>query len=189
MSDEQPVNEHKLVIAREYTFCPWCAAKLVEVELDNKKRKHCPECDFVYYHNPIPAAGAIIDDGNKVLMVKRKYPPYVGDWCFPAGFMEYGESPAECCIREIAEETGLIVQLTGSFKVYSGHDDPRSKAVLILYVAEITGGQLKAGDDASEVFYFPLDKPPANIAFESHRRAFHDYVRYKKTGELPDPNE
>ncbi|MCD6163668.1 MAG: NUDIX hydrolase [candidate division Zixibacteria bacterium] len=189
MPDKLPENEHKLVISKEFSYCPWCSTKLIDSHIDGKNRKRCPNCDFIYYRNPIPAAGAIIEDDGKILLVKRKYPPYVGDWCFPAGFMEYGESPSQCCIREVAEETGLKIELTSSFKIYSGDDDPRYKAVLVLYIAEIIGGDFKPGDDASELQYFPFDSPPENIAFESHVRAFADYIRYKNNGRLPDPNE
>jgi len=61
--------------------------------------------------------------------------------------------------------------------------------VLILYLADIIDGKLTPGDDASEIRFFNIDKPPDNIAFESHKRAFQDYSKYKKTGRLPDPNE
>ena len=182
-------DEHRLIKDREFAFCPWCATGLMEKRIDSKTRKHCPKCDFVYYKNPVPAAGAIITDNGKVLLVKRKYPPRVGDWSFPAGFMEYGESPSHCCIREVKEETGLDVKLVNSFKVYSGADDPRTRAVLILYIAEIQSGDLKAGDDAGELKFFPLNKLPDNLAFESHIRALNEYREFKKTGNLPDPNE
>jgi ADP-ribose pyrophosphatase YjhB (NUDIX family) len=182
-------GDHKLVASRTYAYCPWCSAELVEAHVDGKTRKRCPECDFIHYRNPVPAAGAIIEKDNKILMVKRKYPPRIGDWTLPAGFMEWGESSAACCVREIAEETGLEVKLTSSYKVYSGKDDPRTRAVLILYIAEITGGKLRPGDDAGEVEYFSMAEMPENIAFESHRRALNEYMLMKKTGKLPDPNE
>ena len=188
MSDNLFESEHKLVIGKKYDYCPWCSAKLIEVQLDGKSRRRCPECDFIYYRNPIPAAGAIIVKNGKILLVKRKYPPYVGDWCFPAGFMEYGEAPGNCCVREVAEETGLEIELTSSFKVYSGNDDPRSRAVLIIYLAKVTGGRLKPGDDADEVRYFSREEIPANIAFESHTRAIDDYYEFEKSRKLPEPN-
>ncbi len=161
---------------------------LVEAELDGKVRKHCPKCDYINYRNPIPAAGAIIDNGQGILLVKRKYPPYIGDWCFPAGFMEYGESPQHCCIRELKEETGLDIKLKALFNVYAGHDDPRTRAVLILYLADADSFEPIPGDDALEAEYFQFDKIPSNIAFASHRQAIKEYLDYKQTGRLPKQN-
>ncbi len=180
-------DSHKLVIGREYSFCPWCGAKLNDVFIDGKNRKRCASCDFVHYRNPIPAAGAIVETDGKILLVKRRYPPYVGAWCLPAGFMEYGETPENCCVREIEEETGLKVIPKRCFKVYAGDDDPRTRAVLVIYLVEISGGKLKPGDDASEAVFFEQTEIPANIAFKSHREALNDYFVYKKTGNWPPP--
>lgn len=178
-------EDHKLIEARLFRFCPWCASPLILKGRDGRDRLSCPECDFIWYRNPIPAAGAFIKRGETILLVKRKFPPRVGDWCFPAGFMEYDESPVECCVREIKEETGLEVRVTRLFWNYSGHDDPRSNAILAMYLAEETGGKLEAGDDAIELEFFPIDKTPANIAFQAHREAIADFKRFMQTGLFP----
>lgn len=189
MTDKSETEKKKLVVNRDYNFCPWCSTKLIEDHVDGKTRRRCPACDFIHYKNPVPAAGGFIVKDGKVLLVRRKYPPREGYWSFPAGFMEWGETPADCCIREVKEETGLEVEAVSSFKVYSGSDDPRTRAVLIMYVVNVNGGELKAGDDASELKFFSLDELPENIAFESHIRALAEYKHYRKTGDLPDPNE
>jgi 8-oxo-dGTP diphosphatase len=178
-------EEHKLIEARLYRYCPWCASALIEEDRDGRQRLICPNCDFIWYRNPIPATGAIVGRDDSIILVKRKYPPRVGYWCFPAGFMEYDESPMQCCIRELKEETGLDIRIRRPFWNYSGHDDPRSNAVLMMYLADIVGGDLTAGDDASEVGYFELDKIPQDIAFAAHRDCIADYRRYRETGKLP----
>lgn len=179
------MDEHKLVEARHFSYCPWCASELTSKMADGKDRLHCPNCDFIWYRNPIPAAGAIISVQGEILLVKRKYPPRVGEWCFPAGFMEYDESPVQCCKREIKEETGFDINIARLFWVYSGHDDPRSNAVLILYLANIVSGEPTPGDDALDMGFFELDKTPENIAFKAHRDAIIDFRRYIETGLFP----
>ncbi len=181
-----PSQEHELVVGRDYKFCPWCSASLVEKKLDGRARLRCPSCNFIWYKNPIPAAGAILIQDHKILLVKRKYPPRVGDWSLPAGFMEYDESPARCCIRELKEETGLDIKIDKLFWVYAGHDDPRSHAVLALYLANIIGGTMAPGDDADEVKYFELDMTPPNIAFQAHIEAIADIRKYLRTGKMPN---
>ena len=134
-------------------------------------RPVCPVCGFVLYRNPAPAAGVILVDDGHVLLVKRRYAPRARLWCLPAGFMEYGETPEHCARRELFEETGLRARLTGLFGVYAGLDDPRARAVLILYTAERLSGRLTPGDDALAAQFFPLARLPRSIAFEAHRRA------------------
>ena len=162
-----------------YRYCPLCGKQMEAVELDGLERLRCAdsECGFVYYHNPIPAAGAILVEDERILLVKRAHPPRIGYWCVPAGFMEWGEHPSETARREVEEETGLEIELDSFFEVYTGRDDPRVNAVLMLYLAHRTGGRLSPGDDADETRFFSLDAPPENIAFESHVRAIRDYNR------------
>ena len=117
----------------------------------------------------------ILPGRDGVLMVKRRFEPAAGAWCLPAGFMEYGETPERCAVRELREETGIIARVTGLFGVYAGFDDPRVRTVLILYSAVRTGGRLKPGDDAIEAGYFAIAKLPRSIAFESHRRALAEF--------------
>jgi len=134
-------------------------------------RPTCPSCGFVWYRNPVPAAGVIVVEAGRVLLVKRRWEPRAGSWCLPAGFMEAGETPQQSALRELEEETGIIAQLTGLFGVYAGFDDPRVRAVLILYTGAATGGTLRAGDDAIELAWFPLAELPDDLAFASHRQA------------------
>ena len=112
---------------------------------------------------------------GRVLLVRRRWEPRVGSWCLPAGFMEAGETPEQTAVRELHEETGVIAQLTGLLGVYAGFDDPRVRAVLILYTGLATGGEERAGDDATELAWFPLDALPDDLAFASHRQALAEF--------------
>ncbi|MGE5174838.1 MAG: NUDIX hydrolase [Hyphomicrobiales bacterium] len=159
------------------TFCMVCGGRLRPIREHGVARRACPRCGFIAYRNPVPACGVVIHRNGSVLLARRAHEPRVGAWGIPAGFMEYGEHPETTAVREALEETGLRVKLTGLFGVYAGRDDPRTRAVLILYHARPTGGRLTAGDDASEVAYFPLDRLPRPIAFRAHREALADLRR------------
>jgi len=152
-------------------FCARCGARLVSRDDHGRRRPTCPGCGHIAYRNPVPAAGVILPGPGGVLLVQRRFDPAAGAWCLPAGFMEYGESPERCALRELFEETGLRARLTGLFGVYAGFDDPRVRAVLILYTAERVGGRLRAGDDALTTRYFALGRLPRRMAFAAHRRA------------------
>jgi 8-oxo-dGTP diphosphatase len=155
-------------------FCPRCATALEPRPEHGTLRPTCPACGFIWYFNPVPAAGVLVVEDDQVLLVRRRDEPRIGFWCLPAGFMEAGETPEQTAIREAREETGLEVRLTGLFHVYAGFDDPRVRAILVLYTAERTGGTLAPGDDATEVGWFPLGSPPRDLAFEAHRQALAD---------------
>ena len=162
-------------------YCMVCGTALRAIREHGVSRMACPRCGFIAYRNPVPACGVIVERGGRVLLAKRAHEPRRGTWGIPAGFMEYGEHPETTAVREALEETGLRVRLTGLFGVYAGKDDPRTRAVLILYHARITGGRLRAGDDASEVEFFPLDRLPRPLAFRAHREALRDLRREKRS--------
>jgi ADP-ribose pyrophosphatase YjhB (NUDIX family) len=144
-------------------------------------RRACEVCGFIAYRNPVPACGVLVERKGAVLLARRAHEPRKEAWGIPAGFMEYGEHPESTAVREALEETGLRVRLTGLFGVYAGRDDPRTRAVLILYKARVVGGRLTAGDDASEVAYFSLDRLPKPIAFRAHVEALEDLKRENRT--------
>ena len=158
------------------SFCPRCATAMVSADDHGTVRPTCPKCGYIWYRNPVPAAGVVLVEKGRVLLVKRRWDPRAGSWCLPAGFMEAGETPEQTAVRELEEETGVIAQLTGLFGVYAGFDDPRVRAVLILYRGERTGGTLTPGDDAIEAEWFPLTALPRDIAFASHRQALAELV-------------
>jgi mutator protein MutT len=152
-------------------FCPRCATELVVREEHGIPRPTCPKCGFIHYRNPVPAAGVVLLEAGKVLMVRRRYAPRAGAWCLPAGFMESGETPEATAVRELQEETGIEAEIGELFGVYAGFDDPRVRTVLVLYTAERVGGTLTAGDDALEAGWFSLSRLPSPIAFQAHAEA------------------
>jgi len=164
------------------SFCPRCATAMVSAADHGTVRPTCPKCGYIWYRNPVPAAGVVLVEKGRVLLVKRRWDPRAGSWCLPAGFMEAGETPEQTAVRELEEETGVIAQLTGLFGVYAGFDDPRVRAVLILYAGVSTGGTLRAGDDAIDLAWYPLDALPDDLAFASHRQALAELIeRLAKT--------
>ncbi len=168
-------------------FCPACGAPVAAREIDHYPRSVCTRCGRIHYRNPVPAAGCVVEDGGSVLLAQRKFEPWKDHWYFPSGFVEYGDDVEATARREIEEESGLIVELGPVFGIYSYFDDPRQHGIIILYRAVITGGALRAGDDAAEVAFFAPDAlpPMAQIGFETHRRALSEWRDEVLHGTLP----
>ncbi len=100
----------------------------------------------------IRCVGAVLlDDAGRLLLIRRANEPGRGHWSVPGGRVEAGETDQRAVIREVAEETGLAVEIThwlGDVQrcgpggaVFDIHD----------YSCRVTGGVLRAGDDADGV--------------------------------------
>ena len=154
----------------DYKYCPRCGGYLEIKFAEGRDRFVCERCGSIFYQNPVPAVAVILQRGSDVLLVKRKYDPRIGTWSLPAGFLELGEAPEECAVREAKEETNLDIEIGALYGVFPAIDDPRSQVVLIVYRGVIIGGEVRPGDDALEAQFFHLDKLPPDISFTSHRK-------------------
>lgn len=116
-----------------------------------------------------PAAAAFIrDETGRILLIQRTDD---GAWIIPGGFMELGESVAETVVREVREETGLVVEPIRLIGIYSGRENqftyPNGDAIQgcgTFFECRVIDGRLRA--QASEVLaleYFPPDALPASL--------------------------
>ena len=135
----------------------------------------CGACGFVFYLDPKVAACTICMLDGGIVLLRRAIEPAVGKWVFPGGFVDRGESVTAAAVRETLEEVNLKVSLIGILDVYSFPDSP---VVVVVYAAEVLGGELQACDECDEVKAFPPETIPwDDLAFESTRAALRDYVR------------
>ena len=107
-----------------------------------------------YPDRPILGVGAIILDGDRILLVERGREPLKGYWSLPGGMLETGETLHEGVKREILEETGLVIhplQIAEVFERIMRDSEGRAEYhyVLIDYLCAVAGGELAAGDDVS----------------------------------------
>lgn len=135
-------------------------------------QKPCPHCagPLTIYTNPVPTVDILITiPGRGIVLIERRNPP--PGWAIPGGFIDYGESAERAAVREALEETGLEVELTGLFGVYSDpHRDPRQHTISTIFTAQAKNpDQLRAGDDAGAVRVFPLTALPDQLAFDHER--------------------
>ncbi len=165
-------------------YCLVCGASLESRKIYGHSRQACPECDFIVFENTACAAAAVVVRGREVLLVRRAIDPGKGRWGFPAGFQDYGESPAETAVREVREETCLEVELLRLLDVVLSRDNPRKLINLVVYLARAVAGELAAADDATEARFFPLDKLPEDLAFENNRQILGQLVRDIPTGDI-----
>lgn len=156
------------MIDYEYKFCPLCGTPLQSEPLFGKRRGVCKACGFIHFQDPKVAVGVLVEQDDKVLLVRRSNEPQRGLWSFPAGFMDAHEDPEVAAKRECLEETGLIVDHLQLFKIVGGREHARGADMLIIYRAEVSGGALIAGDDADQAQFFSRQQLPP-LAFHATR--------------------
>lgn len=103
--------------------------------------------------------GALIIEGDRILLVKRGNEPLKGWWSLPGGKVEAGELLEVSVRREVREETGLEVEVVCLIEVferflYDESGELEHHFVLMDYLCRRTGGELRAGDDASDAAWF-----------------------------------
>jgi len=117
-----------------------------------------------YPEQPLVGVGGVVIESERALLIRRGGPPMEGQWSIPGGMLELGETLTQGVARELAEETGLDVNvldiievLERIFPALPGADGapgdaarPQYHFVILEYLCEARGGTLCAGSDARE---------------------------------------
>jgi mutator protein MutT len=145
------------------------------VEPDRKENKVCVKCGFVYFLSPKLVAGCIIADGDRALLIRRGFEPSRGKWTYPGGFVDLGETPEQCAIRETREEIGMSIAHLELLGIYADRADP-APIIVVTYVARPGAENPVVTSEATEIRYFGVDEIPwDDLAFETTRQALEDW--------------
>lgn len=173
MSDSKPIEA-------VFNYCPQCGQPNSSVG-DIPFR--CEGCDFTSFFGPVAAVGAlIVDDDDRLLLVRRSRDPGKGCWGLPGGFVDRGESVEAALAREIVEETQLV--MTSCKLILTGPNQYNYRGVVapvidLFYVCEVSDrGAIKLALDELDQFEWshPTDKHLGNMAFESNRIAIEHWM-------------
>jgi len=121
---------------------------------------------------PNLAADVLVINNNRVLLIKRKNPPY--GWAIPGGMIDYGETVEQAAVRELLEETKIRLQIDDIklLGIYSDPTrDPRGHTVSVIYYA-YSNATPQAADDAADAKYFSIQDLP-ELAFD-HKKIIKD---------------
>ncbi|WP_304611592.1 NUDIX hydrolase [Secundilactobacillus collinoides] len=118
-------------------------------------------------HRPLilnTAAGAVLNGRHQLLLQERTD---TGDWSFPGGYMEFGESFVDTCRREYLEDAGLKVEPIRLLKLfdkdfYTYPNGDQTQLITALYLVKVVGGHEldHVTNETQRVAYFDLDKLP-----------------------------
>jgi ADP-ribose pyrophosphatase YjhB (NUDIX family) len=120
--------------------------------------------DAGYATPKIDVRGAAFRDG-RILLVREVSD---GKWTLPGGWADVNQTPAECVVREVSEESGFTARAVKLAAVhdYQRRNRPRSLDSIykLFFLCELTGGSARPSDETSEVGFFPLDDlPPLSL--------------------------
>jgi len=119
---------------------------------------------------PIVGVGAVVVDGDRVLLIRRGREPMKGQWSLPGGALEIGETLVDGVRREVREETGLEVEPLALVEVLDriardGEGRVQFHYVLLDYLCRVTGGELCCASDAVDVRWAKRDEWEGVAAF------------------------
>jgi len=159
-----------------YRHCPRCGGHLEErvVMEHDPPRLVCSACAFVFYLDPKVAVGAICRTEGGIVLLRRGIEPGYGRWVYPGGYVDRGERLEDAARREAREEVNADIRITGLVNAYSYTGRP---VIVVVYAAEVIGGDLRGGSEALEVRVFPFGSIPwDDLAFRSTKEALSEYL-------------
>lgn len=120
-----------------------------------------------YPQRPLIGVGGIVfQRDGALLLVQRAKEPARGRWTIPGGLVEVGETLEAAVVREVHEETGLMVEPVAQIEIVERIDREQAQGenaagrvryhyVLADYLCRVTGGELKAASDAADARWVP----------------------------------
>lgn len=159
-------------------FCDECGREATGGDPAAGAAPTCPE------HGPrwrlirnAPCAAAIVERGGRVLLGRRAKAPFQGMWEVPGGFVERGEHPMHAAVREVREELGVAITLTGVVGTYIEHS-ARGEALQVTVYAATTEDEVAVPDPAEVVgwaWFAPTDLPTELAG--NHRLRLDDWLQ------------
>jgi ADP-ribose pyrophosphatase YjhB (NUDIX family) len=116
----------------------------------------------------------VIDEAGRLLLGRRAIEPRRGLWDIPGGFCGPDETPEACAVRELHEETGCTIELTGFVAhLIDTYGDDGDHTLNAVFTARIVAGTPVAADDVAELAWFALDAlpPQDELAFRNTAEA------------------
>jgi ADP-ribose pyrophosphatase YjhB (NUDIX family) len=151
-----------------------------------------PRRDYFYDPNaPKPnsikpaAAVALFDGDGRILLLRRKDND---KWTMPGGTMDFGESLGQCAVREVREETGFDIEISGLIGTYTDpnvliaySDGEVRQEFTFVYAAKMKSGELKIDHESKEAVWVSIADALNLPLVDSQRRRLQDVARYRES--------
>jgi ADP-ribose pyrophosphatase YjhB (NUDIX family) len=156
-----------------HAFCGACGEKFAPAGQPFPRR--CDRCDMVTYVNPIPVAVLLVPVGDGLLAIRRSIEPGRGKLALPGGFIDVGETWQAAAVRELREETGIIMA-EDSVRLFAVHSAPEGILLLFGAVPPLeTEDALQSFAATPETEELTVVRGPIELAFPFHTRVIRDW--------------
>ena len=130
------------------------------------------------------AAVALFDGDGRILLLRRKDND---KWTMPGGTMDFGESLEQCAVREVREETGFDIEISGLIGTYTDpnvliaySDGEVRQEFTFVYAAKMKSGELKIDHESKEAVWVSIADALNLPLVDSQRRRLQDVARYRE---------
>ncbi|TWT74243.1 NUDIX hydrolase [Allorhodopirellula solitaria] len=162
-------------IEQAFAYCPRCGTPNAT---PGSIPFQCGDCGLAIYFGPVAAVGGlVVDEQNRLLLVRRARDPGKHQWGLPGGFVDRGETAYEALAREIQEETQLILchheLLTTGPNLYT-HTGATADVLDMFFVCRVVAThpvELAASELCEYRWCVPDEEILGNMAFPSNRIA------------------
>lgn len=145
----------------EFKFCPRCTAPLVERDVETQVRPDIPrlplvcslDCGFAHYDNPIPIVAVVVEYRGEIVLAHNRAweKPFYG---VITGFVDHGEAPELCAVREVKEELNLDASPASLIGVYSS--EPMNQVIIGYHVE--AQGEIRLNEELDDYKLVPPDQ-------------------------------
>jgi NAD+ diphosphatase len=140
---------------RTHQYCGACAEPTVLSTQD--RSRSCPRCKIPMYPRLAPAMIVAVEKGNQILLARSPhFPP--GIVSVLAGFVEPGESAEDAVIREVHEETAIVVE---DVQYYASQPWPFPNSLMLGFRAKYASGEIEVdGEEIEQAGWYAADAMP-----------------------------
>jgi ADP-ribose pyrophosphatase YjhB (NUDIX family) len=134
----------------------------------------CCGCGNTSYLNPLPVAVTVLPVDEGLLVVRRDVEPHRGELALPGGFIDMGESWQQAAVRELREETGIVIE-PGDVRLFDVLSAPDGTVLVFALGPRISSAVLPPVTSTAETTEWLLIDRPQDLAFPLHTRMVAKY--------------
>lgn len=160
-----------------FSHCHFCGSAFAVDSVDFPRL--CTSCGKSTFRNPLPVAVMVIPVANGLLAVRRTIPPHVGKFVLPGGYINYDETWQAAAVREVMEETGLVID-PAEVQIFDARSAPDGTLLIFGLIEPLTSSTFPDFTENNEVSELKVVTDAQELAFPLHAEVMERYLQMFK---------